>query len=105
MREELVDVIENLGWSIYESEFGDVELSQYSPAGEDFSFSVMADTIIEDIKEYAAYFDPEEHVRMWVQTDGRVPGVPDIFTLCQDAKDIDKMLQDLAAAVAQYEEV
>ena len=53
---------------------------------------------------YAAYFDVDEHVELWVNGRGK-NGVPSrIRELVEDAEAIDKMLQELAAALAEVED-
>jgi hypothetical protein len=88
--------IEGCDWNITKEENGYL-LSQYSPAGEDFSFHIEK---IDDIKQYADDFDAGEHVEMWIEArrDG-VGGVPSTRELIEDATDIKNMLLDLARAV------
>lgn len=72
------------------------EFSWYTNAGEDFGFDVYkGDELIRDIIDYCFGFDPEEHVKMWIGG----PGAPDIFTLCDDAKEIVEELGKLAYIV------
>jgi hypothetical protein len=97
-------VCENCGWEI--SDVGDttIELGKYSPAGEDFSFTAEKENFIKSVKEYAAYFDIDEHIEMWIEArKSGMRGVPSTRELVKDAEDIDKMLQELAAALASYE--
>ena len=67
---------------------------------EDFSFEIndcsSPSQIANDIKSYYEDFDPEEHVEMWIiaKHDGK-KGIPDVFTLVEDSKQIDEDLQDL----------
>lgn len=94
-------VCEKLDWSYYLSD-GDnsVELEKQSPAGEDFGFCVSADKFVDEIVEYAAYFDQEEHVKMFVDAKAHgFAGVPSIRELVDDAKAIDDMLRELACAL------
>ena len=96
---EIEKKIEAQGWAVW-SDGDTVELSQYSPLGEDFSFCVSVKGIIEEIKEYATYFDAEEHAAMWYENRGSVAGVPDsLRDLIDDADEIQNMLDDLAIAV------
>ena len=77
-----------------------MELEKYSPAGEDFGIAVSAENFVEEIKEYAADFSPDEHIEMWVLArKNGVTGVPSIRILVQDADAIDEMLQELAQAL------
>ena len=102
------DIIEAQDWSISECDYANggkgFEFEKYSPAGEDFIFSVEANNpreLVEGIKEYAADFSPDEHIEMWViaRCNGST-GIPSIRELVEDADAIDKMLQELAAALA-----
>ena len=101
---ELLDKAEELGWCIHE-DHEEWEFSQYSPAGEDFSFCVCTsdvnspEDLAREIRSYANDFDAEEHTKMWVEAQGHVSGVPDIKTLVKDADDIKLMLDELASAM------
>ena len=104
MNEKYREVCENLDWTVHECKDGSVELEKYSPAGEDFVFGVSSDRFVEEVKEYAAYFDVDEHVELWVDGRGK-HGVPfRVRELVEDAEAIDKMLQELAAALAEVED-
>ena len=75
------------------------------PAGEDFIVAVDAENFVENVKKYAADFDPDEHIEMWVMArHNGAKGVPSIRELVHDAEDIDKMLQELAAALQEAED-
>lgn len=100
------EACEALGWSVDESDDGYVEVGKYSPAGEDFSFSANADNFIEEVKQYSAGFDIDEHIEMWIEArKNGVGGVPSTRELVDDAEDIDKMLQELASKLAELEDV
>lgn len=93
------EVCENLGWTVREYET-DIDLAQYSPAGEDFSFNVSRDRFVEDVRDYAYGFDPDEHIEMWVEARRNgVSGVPPIRRLVEDADDIAAMLDELSDAL------
>jgi hypothetical protein len=97
-------VCENRDWTITDTGDGRLELGKYSPAGEDFSFIVDKEDFIESVKEYAASFDIDEHIEMWIRArKSGVGGVPSTRELVKDAEDIDKMLRDLAAGLWQAE--
>ena len=94
------EICEEFDWKVTAYEDGTVELEKYSPAGEDFSFMVEADGFVENVKEYAAGFDVDEHIEMWIMAKrSGTQGVPSTRELGHDAEDIDKMLQELAAAL------
>lgn len=107
--DDLLDKAEELGWCVRESDT-EWEFIQNSPAGEDFFFGISAsdvrnaDDMVREIRSYANSFDAEEHAKMWIEAQGRVPGVPDLKTLVKDANAIKKMLDELAAAVANDED-
>lgn len=96
MKKRLKHICENLGWKIYEYKT-DVELENYSPAGEDFSFCVDKKDLVKNITEYADDFDADEHAEMWVKNMHTVRGVPQsIRTLINDADAIKEMLMELS---------
>lgn len=100
MNERQREICEGLDWSVTVDEDGTVELRKYSPAGEDFSFTAEADSFVENVKEYAASFDIDEHIEMWIMAKrSGTQGVPSTRELVHDAEDIDKMLRELAAAL------
>ncbi len=96
------EICENRDWQVTECEGGEVELISFSPAGENLVFYVESDeTFVDGVKRLAAEFDADEHAAMWVESRGK-NGVPSsIRELIDDADAIDKMLQDLAAALAE----
>ena len=103
--EKLLAYIETLGWNVYCGDDGYVELSQYSSAGEDFSFTVSENNLIEDVKDYAESFDSEEHAAMWYDAgQSGVRGVPSLHELVEDADAIQEMLNDLATNLCAYRE-
>lgn len=98
---KLVSVCESLGWIVYEDEeSGEVELRKHSPAGEDFSFMVDADSFVGDVGVYYESFDVDEHVEMWIEAKrSGVSGVPSIKALVHDAEEIENMLEELDIAL------
>lgn len=88
-------VIDKLGWSISDiDDFGQVELSKKSPYGEDFSIIISVDNFENKIANYE--FDPEDHVEEMIMAKQQgFKGVPSVFTLCEDAKGIEAMIEDL----------
>ncbi|MDR2043432.1 MAG: hypothetical protein LBQ15_03515 [Clostridium sp.] len=98
-------VCENHDWTVIDDDDATVELSKYSPAGEDFSFTADKKGFVESVKQYAAGFNIDEHIEMWIEArKNGVRGVPSTRELVKDAEDIDKMLRELAAAVWREEE-
>ena len=98
MDQKYVDVCEQLDWVV--RDYGkEVELESDSPAGENLIVPVGADNFVQNVRDYAASFDVDEHVEMWVGSRGQ-RGVPDtIRELLDDAEDIKKMLDELATAL------
>lgn len=99
--DELKDFIEDLGWSIYDSDEQYWEIEQYSPAGEDFLFSICHNGDVEkaiiEIKDFCKYFDKDEHVtELLVAKQNGFQGVPSATELVADADSIQVMLEDLS---------
>lgn len=96
------EICENLGWNINECDGGTVEVCQYSPAGEDFFFTVNIKNFTKEVDEYADDFDPDEHIAMWIEArKNGVAGVPTTRELVHDAEAIQKMLKELALALTR----
>ena len=98
----ITSIAEALGWSVYSDE-SEIEFSQHSPAGEDFSFSVEKKNVVGDVRRYVTDFDTDEHIQLWAQSAGR-NGVPRFKELVEDAEAIKDMLEDLASALEAYRE-
>lgn len=105
---ELEELIENQGWEIYVDD-NTWELRQYSPAGEDYFFSINhngeVETAVSEIIDYCANgFDQEEHIKelLEAKTNG-FQGVPEVSVLVEDAQDIQDMLDDLCDLVQNVE--
>lgn len=104
MKEAYSEILERLGWSYTDDGDGNIELEKYSPAGEDFIITVGAEHFVESVKEYAAHFDQDEHIEMWISA--RRSGtrdVPSTRELVEDAAAIDAMLKELAEALFKAE--
>lgn len=101
----MLDKIDDMGWYIHvDDDGGSIELEKWTPAGEDFIFSIAGKDIAAEVKEYYEDFDPNEHAKMWVENMGTVNGVPkDIRTLIDDAEAIDSMLAELVDALLEME--
>lgn len=97
---KIIEAAEKLDWTVREYEDGTAEFSQYSPAGEDFSFTVNTENAAQEIYEYYDNFDVDDHIEMWVEAkQNGVAGVPSIRRLVEDAEAISEMLKTLAGAV------
>lgn len=100
MNEIYREICENHNWSVTVCDDGTIELETNSPAGEDLIVAVEAENFVDNMKAYSASFDPDGHVEKWILA--RRSGtrdVPSAFALVEDAKAIDKMLQELAQAL------
>lgn len=102
MKKEIKNIIENLGWDIYEDKY-DIDIRKFSPLGEDFGFSINnSANMVEDIIEYAEDFDEEEHYTPLIEMKG-THGIPNsIRDLLNDAHDIKLMLLELATELKNY---
>lgn len=95
------EIAESLEWTVKEYGDGTAEFSQYSPAGEDFSFYVNAEKAETEIYEYYDNFDVDDHIEMWVKArENGTSGVPSIRRLVEDAEAISEMLKELAEATS-----
>ena len=101
-----LEICEHRDWIVRTCDDGDVMLENWSPAGEDIVFYVdKNEEFVDGVKRLAAEYDADEHAEMYVSIRG-TRGVPSsIRELIDDADAIDKMLQDLAAALAETEEI
>lgn len=105
--EKVVEAAENLGWTVCRDE----ELSKYwefekfSPAGEDFCFTVYAKNLVElkgELQYYYEEFDREDHVYELLEAKRNgFRGVPDLDTLVEDSQAIEDMLEELAIEVTK----
>lgn len=91
------DICEALEWKVTVFEDGAVELKQFSPAGEDFSFTVSVKDFAREVEIYADDFDIDDHITMWLKAkENGVAGVPTARELVHDAEAIQEMLNKLA---------
>ena len=96
-----IDAVEELDWSCKDAG-SNVELENWSPAGEDLIIYVDKGQWVEDLFDNYQYFDKEEHIKMLLDAKANgFRGVPDIDTLIEDADDILQMYKELADKVAE----
>lgn len=106
-KEKFIEICEANGWSVTENSAGDFEIEKYSPAGEDFSFSVCVGDennaeYWRKVFDYESDFDPSEHAVMWY---GQNRGEPSsLRDLLDDAEAIKKMLEQLWRALLNSED-
>lgn len=104
MNERYREICESLDWSVTADGDGNIELEKYSPAGEDFIITVGEENFVDNVKAYAASFDQEEHIEMWISARrSGTRGVPSAKELVEDAQAIDDMLRELACALFEAE--
>ena len=90
-------ILEDHGFNVEQQEDGQWFISQYTPAGEDWGFSIGS---LAEIKEYAENFDPEEEFSMWIEAKHNgVKGVPGIAELWQDQLWKQEILKKCASEV------
>lgn len=114
---KMFDVCEREGWCLDASEQGNeylIELSQYSPLGEDFGFSVFisdpnkSGEFAKELCSYANLFDADEHASMWIEAKfsdrAKQLGIADfsVLQLAHDAEAIKRMLSDLGRELRTF---
>lgn len=98
--EKQIEVMESLDWRIHDSG-EDIEIENYSPAGEDLVFTLYGETLLEAVTELYESYDAEEHAELWIDNRGK-NGVPEsIRELLDDADSIEEMLRELAVAIRE----
>ena len=99
-------VLKKLEWRVtgyYDD--GRVEISNFSPQGEEILVCVETKDFPHAIREYWENFDADEHVEeLIIAKNNGFQGVPPASVLVRDAEKIDKMLDDLARALEEAEE-
>lgn len=105
--DKVVDVCEALDWKVSTPKGNDSywEFEKFSPAEEDFCFSIQAKNLTElkaELQYYYETFDREDHVYELLEAKRNgFRGVPDLDTLVQDSQDIEDMLEELAMEVTK----
>lgn len=100
-----IEVLKRLEWRIFGYYDDTVEIENFSPAGEDLIIRFGVENFPDAVAQYAADFDPDEHIEMWIEARraGR-SGIPPARELARDADKIDKMLEELANALAEADD-
>lgn len=104
----IIETAESLDWECeYDSAEDRLSIRTVTSAGEDISHDISCHDdkkISELLVDIYDDFDEEEHVELWINARNKgVPGVPNIFKLVDDAKEIKGMYEDLMIAVAAVE--
>jgi hypothetical protein len=106
--QNLIDLLEEEDYSIYDDDSGYVEISKYSTAGQDWSTDIA---LGEDINEfadniYSAYesYDPEYEVSLWIGDDGHGKnGAPyHIKDIVEDMEECEGFIRRLYIIVREY---
>lgn len=98
-------LLEKLGFEL-DVEFEDLccytaTISQYTPAGEDWSFTICfngsQDNLVDKLHEYLENYNPGEEFAMWVEAKyhNSVAGIPDIESLYEDCKWKEQTMSEL----------
>ena len=98
-------LLEKLGFD-FNVEFEEVccytaTISQYTPAGEDWSFIIRfngsQDNLVDKVHEYLEDYDPKQEFAMWVDAKyhNTCEGIPDIETLYEDCKWKEQTMSEL----------
>ena len=93
----LQTICEDHGWNWHE---GDdyIELSQYTPNGEDFSFTVDKDNVLYSLRCYVKDFDPDEHAVEMIKN-YFTNYTPSVRALINDAEWLQEELEELLDAL------
>lgn len=81
-----------------------IEYQFYTPAGEDFSFTIpITDDEQHELYKYAEEFDTDEHVELWISRRGQNGVSSSIHELVEDAEWIKDRLLVLAEEIENEE--
>lgn len=107
----LIKIAEDLGWKMEKEDYGDERrgycLSQYSPAGQDFFFSIesgtqkheSAETLIQSLEDYIKGYNPFEEAQLWIKDGHGQNGAPDDpMDVIKDMEECKHMMQELLSA-------
>lgn len=106
--QNLIDLLKEEDYSIYDDDSGYVQISKYSTAGQDWSTDIA---LGEDINEfadniYSAYesYDPEYEASLWIGDDGHGKnGAPyHIKDIIEDMEECEGFIRRLYIIVKDY---
>jgi hypothetical protein len=100
---KIVEIAEKLDWNVTE-EKGEFELEKYSPAGQDFSINISADSIeefAEKLNDRYNNFDCSEEAYIWLDESGHGKnGAPyDMKDVYEDMEACGQMLNELVEEI------
>lgn len=95
----LIEVAEKLDWSVAYIDGNEFTFGKYSPAGQDFSITITADSLedaIKKIQERCDNFDCSEETYLWLDNSGHGKnGAPyDMKDLYEDMESCLEMMQE-----------
>lgn len=105
---QLIRVAESLDWNVTVGD-DDIDLAQYTSAGQDFSFSIKRnDDYVQSVYEYYHDYDPSAEAMLWVDDSGHGKnGAPyELKDIIADMEEVEEMLKTLYEALydAWYKE-
>lgn len=103
LNKKIENILNNLGWSYDYIGDDDIEISNYSPIGENLVESLSIKHFSQYVKWLYEDFDVNEHVsNLIIEKYNGLQDVPySISALLEDAKAIDQMYKNLAVAVSK----
>ena len=99
-KKRLEKVLKSLDWNITSEYDNFIEIETYSNAGEDLIETLDSNDIVGSAFNIYNNYDAEEHVQLYAEYSlNHEKGVPDIFTLVEDANEIEEMYKQLYLAL------
>ena len=99
-RKKLEKVLESLDWYITSEYNNFIEIETFSSAGENLIDTLDSNNIVDSAFNNYNNYNAEEHVQLWAEYSlNHEKGVPNIFTLVEDAKDIEEKYRQLYLAL------
>lgn len=101
--EQITQIAESLGWSVDVDESG-ITFSQYTNAGQDFSFYVDKNKdIAEEVYDYYEGYDPSAEALLWCDSSGHGKrGAPyHLKDIIADMEDAEAMVLKLYEAIKE----
>lgn len=115
LSDAVVACAEANGWHVeaginYKKQTTEFEFGKYSPAGQDFSFSVEMrcaniNSLIKEIEDYYEGFDVDSETYLWLDNDGHGKrGAPyRMRAVLEDMEATEKMIEELLDAIKEME--
>lgn len=106
--QNLIDLLEEEDYSVYDDDSGYVQISKYSTAGQDWSTDIALGKDINEFADniYSAYesYDPEYEASLWIGDDGHGKnGAPyHIKDIVEDMEECEGFIRRLYIIVKDY---